>query len=58
MDAGMTDTTATTLIVFGILAFVAWIVWTLASGVLGITLGEMLLGSMLFALGYAMGRGK
>lgn len=55
--AGMTIHFGT--LVLGALAlFAAWVLWTLASGLLGITLGEMLLGAVLFALGFAMGRGR
>jgi hypothetical protein len=34
-----------------------WIIWTLASGILGITLGQMLFGAVLVYIGYLIGRG-
>jgi hypothetical protein len=45
------------LILLGLFAFAIWFIWTLASGILGITLGQMLFGAVLVYIGYLIGRG-
>jgi hypothetical protein len=38
--------------------FAAWALWTLASGILGVTLGQLLLFSVAVYLGFLLGRGR
>jgi hypothetical protein len=45
------------IILLGIFGFAIWFIWTLASGILGITLGQMLFGAVLVYIGYLIGRG-
>jgi hypothetical protein len=45
------------VVLIGISFFVGWAAWTIFSGILGVTLGQMLFGAVLVYIGYLIGRG-
>lgn len=39
-----------------VLAIATWLIWTVLTGILSITLGQILLGLLIFGIGFAVGR--
>jgi hypothetical protein len=47
-----------TILLGAVILFAAWSLWALASGLLGITLGQLIVAGVIFGAGYMAGRGR